>query len=137
MGRIKKLIVEDQLIIEIDYSDLNEAKMKDLVIEAKEIGLAENRQLLVLSIFNNKNYLTPGFMRYAEKTAQEVLHLTDKHAIVGLNIIQKFILSGFNILLQRNFKAFDTREDAIRYLLDKNLPEADLPEHFKKKVPKK
>lgn len=133
MGHVKKLIIAGQTILEIDYADLNEAEMKDLVVEAKNIALAENRPLLVLSIFNNKNYLTPGYMRHTEKSIADVLHLIDKQAIVGLSFTQKFILTGFNIILQRNFETFDTRDDAIRYLLDKDNRETDLPEHFKKK----
>lgn len=133
MGHVKKIVVDGQAILEIDYSDCHETAMKALVTEAVEIAQTENRPLLVLSCFNEKNYITPSFIRHVEKTVTPVVHLIDKQAILGLSFTQKFILKGLNIFLQRNFNAFDTRDEAIRYLLDKNIRETDLPDHFKKK----
>ena len=36
---------------------------------------------------------------------------------VGLSPNKKIILKGFNLILNREFQAFDTQEEAIAYLL--------------------
>jgi hypothetical protein len=132
MGHVRKIEIDGATILELDYSDFKEVQMISLLDQAKEFALSENRSFLVLGCFYSNNYLTPAFMRQAEKVSSEILHLITKLALVGLNPTQKLILKGYNIFLQRNFKAFDSREEAIRYLLDKSTTDDDLPDYFKK-----
>ena len=132
MGHVKKIEVDGETIFEIDYSDCNQEQMIALINTAREIALSENRSYLVLSCFNTKNYITPAFLRHAEKATAEILHLIHKQALIGLSPTQKIILQGYNILFQRNFRAFDSREEALRFLLDKKATDDDLPEYFKK-----
>jgi hypothetical protein len=131
-GKVSKMIVDNRIILVIDYTNLKEDGMIALVSEAREIVLKENQPLLILSCFFN-NYITPKYKRHAEAVTAEVRHLIDKQAIVGLTSIQKMILKGYNLLMQRNFKAFETREEAVRYLLDKNTTDHDLPDFYQKK----
>ncbi len=120
MGRIEKLTEDNKQIFVIDYSDCKEAEMIALVLELKKQMLSTNRPVMILSIFSAKSYATPKFMREAESSTREVIHLIEKSAMVGLSKTKKMILKGFNFLLKRNFKAFDTKEEAMVYLLDVN-----------------
>ena len=78
--------------------------------------LADNTHFRILIIFNEKNYLTPQVMGHQRKIVNEVIHLTDKVANIGLNPIKKIILNGINALIGREFKSFTTQEEALAYL---------------------
>lgn len=133
MDRVKEIKIENKIILEIDYSDLKEAGMLQVLDEAKTYTMKFQNPFLILSCFNNKNFITPAFLLRAKQVTFDLIHLIEKHAIVGLSFTQKLILKGFNIAIQRNFKAFDTREEAIRFLLDQDTTDKDLPDYFKKK----
>jgi hypothetical protein len=77
-----------------------------------------NQKFLIMSVFNDKNYATPRFMRTAESVALSVLPLIDKQAIVGLNFTKQLILKGFNLLLKRNIPHFGSEEEAMAFLLN-------------------
>lgn len=131
MGEVRKIEIDQQVIFEIDYSDCNTEQMISLLSKLQELVLAEKNPCLILGCFAQRNFLTPTFVRYAEKVTKETLHRIKKMAITGTTTPQKFIIKGYNILFQRNFKLFDTREEAIRYLLDPTTFDDDLPEYFK------
>ncbi len=133
MGHVKKIECEGRIILEIDYSDCNESEMIAVLNQAQEIGKAENRPYLVLSVVNRKNFLTPNFMKEVKEIVKSNLNLIEKQAIVGLTSTQKIIITGLNIFVQRNFKTFDTKEEAVRFLLDKDSTDTDLPDYFRKK----
>jgi hypothetical protein len=52
-------------------------------------------------------------------------------ALVGLNETKKLILKGYNHNFQRNFKVFETRDEAVRFLLDEKTTDKDFPEYLK------
>lgn len=133
MGHVKKIEFDGRIILEIDYSDCNEAGMIRLLREAEATGIADNHPYLVLSVVNKKNFLTPAFMKEVKEIVKRNLHLIEKQAIVGLTPTQNIILMGLNIFVQRNFKVFDTKEEAVRFLLDKDSTDTDLPPYFRKK----
>jgi hypothetical protein len=133
MGGARKIVIEEQELLEVDYSGAREAEMIDIVVQAAEILEKENKPLPVISIFSFNNYATPAFMGVVRKKLLVHENLIVKQAIVGLSATQKMILMGLNILLQRNFKAFETKEEAVRYLLDKNTTDHDLPDYFRRK----
>lgn len=117
MSRVGKLLVHDQEICTVDYRDLKEAEMIKAASELRQLIAQDNKPVVVLTIFNDKAYVTPAFMRHAEKETAEVLHLLDRVAFLGLSPTKKIILNGYNLLFRRNFRAFATREEAIDYLL--------------------
>ncbi len=120
MSGVQKLMIGEKEILSVDYSDCKESEMMTLATELSELGIAENKQLYVLCIFNDKNFITPKVMRHMESVTKPANHLVEKMAIVGLNSTKKVILKGYNLLFQRNFRAFNTREEAIAYLVDVN-----------------
>lgn len=118
MARLSKEIHEGVTILLIDYSDLKEAQLIALLNEAIDLVIRENEPRLVLVQFNERSFITPAFLRRAEQINKEYGHLIRCQAFIGLSDVKKFILKGFNLFLGKNYKAFETKEEAIRHLLD-------------------
>jgi hypothetical protein len=118
MNGVTKLISNRKEIWCINYSNCKEDDMIALACELTELGIAENKPMLVLAIYNEKNFVTPKVMRQFEKVTAKIIHLVDKAAMVGLSPTKKIILKGYNLLFNRNFKAFNTKEEAIAYLTE-------------------
>jgi hypothetical protein len=116
LSRVRKIYAEP-IVYLIDYSDLKVNEMVDLLQEAKKTVLAENINCCFISVFNDRNFATPSFMREAEKVMLDVDHLIQHQALVGLNSTKKIILKGFNLLLNRDYKNFDSVDDALQHLL--------------------
>lgn len=131
MRDVEKIVIGKRTIIVIDYRDLTEAEMIELVNKSGEIIKMENIPQLLLTCFNDRSYATPNFMRVAEKVTAENLHLIEKSALVGLSETKKILLKGYNLLFRRSFRAFDTRDEAIQYLLSENTSDKEPMEVFK------
>jgi hypothetical protein len=57
-------------------------------------------------------------MRHFETDQVEAINFSEELAIVGLSKTQKLILKAYNIIFNRNIKAFESQEEAVRYLLN-------------------
>lgn len=116
MERIKKIVYKEKEIIAIDYSNCKEDVMMILVTNAKEIILAENKNVLIYSTFNSKNFVTPTFMRHIEKELKECERFIQKSAIIGLSQTQLWILKGINLWFRKKIYHFDSEEQALDFL---------------------
>jgi len=120
MSRLQKQIINGVKIVLVDYSSLREDEVIELVSKLLELVLSGNERVHILSVYNEKNFITPRLMRHIEKVTKQSVHLIDKMAIVGLTPTKKVILKGYNLIFRKDFKAFDTQEDAIAYLITDN-----------------
>ena len=100
----------------LDYSELNEAEMIALLDSAISLVLANNKPVKVLSILR-RNYITPAFMRHFESQMPLVEHLSERNAIIGLSQIQLWILKAVNLWYKKQIHHFDTREEALNFLV--------------------
>ena len=73
----------------------------------------------------------PPDLDYLRKETTDVLPFLDKQAVVGLDPVKKLILKGYNFLVKRNIRAFDTREEAITFLLNEHTTDRDVPDYLK------
>ncbi len=118
MDGIRNIIVQGKEILEVDFSNLKETQMIDLLMGARKILISENRKQLVLALFNEKNFLTPKFMdHFRMDKREEAIEVIERQAIVGFNETKRQIIEGYNILFNRSMKMFDSKEDAIDFLL--------------------
>lgn len=117
MNRIDKIKVGEIEIICIDYCNLTQDQMIALESEAAELILTGNKAVYVVNRFNEKNYASPKVVRHFEHSVRKLDFLIKKMTFVGLSPNKKIILKGFNLILNREFQAFDTQEEAIAYLL--------------------
>jgi hypothetical protein len=118
MARIYTLHQNADEIHVIDYTGCKEDQMIQLITKLKQLIQTQSKPVLILSIFNDATYITPAFMRHAEKETGEVIRLIEKAAFVGLSATKQIILQGYNVFFGRSFQTFDTQEEAIRYLVD-------------------
>ena len=126
MVSIKEINKPDKYLFIVDYSDCKESEM---IAGAKEVGRRireKNKRVMILSIFNDRAYVTSRFMRVVEKENRDLSHLIDKQAVVGLNRIKKMILKGFNLLLKRNVRNFGSVEDALKFLWDETTTDKEV-----------
>lgn len=123
MSRIKKIVITGQEILSMDYRGCKEKELILAATELKEAILEGNKPVFVVALFDDKTYITPAFMRHAERETAEAIHLVEQSSFVGLSTTKKFILMGYNLLFNRDFKAFDTEEEAIHYMMSKKVPE--------------
>lgn len=104
-------------ILVVDYSGCKSDQMIDIFNQAKREILARGERCWILADLSN-TYITPNFMRHAEREMLEVKHLIIKNAFIGMSKPKRMILKGFSLLMGKDdFVAFDTKEEAIEYLL--------------------
>jgi len=115
---MRKISQDNQEITVIDFSNLKENQMMQLISDARALLLREQRPQKMMAIFNEKNFITPKFMRHFETDQIEAIVFIAKQAVVGLTSPQKMIVKGYNLFQNRNIKTFDTPEEAMKYLLD-------------------
>lgn len=120
MGRVYEVVYQGERVLCVDYSGLREAEMVKLMEESRDLVVTANEPTLVLIQFDSKSYVTPVFMRRAEQINKELGGLIKDQAFVGLTEVKKFILKGFNLFLGKNYKAFDTKEEALQHLVSNN-----------------
>ena len=107
--------------------------MLDQVDQVVEILLAEKIPQLLLYEYSTKNYATPRYMRHLEAATRKVIPFVNKSAITAkMSLPKKMILKGYNLLFKRNIVAFETREEALRYLSDDTTSNYDLPEVYRR-----
>lgn len=126
--RIRKIIHDHKAILVVDYSDSKESEMISRVHALRDLIVKENKPVLLLSIFNDKSYATPPFVRAIEEATDQIAHLIHKQALTGLNHPKKMILKGYNNRFKRNIQNFDTLEQAIGFLADDNTTDKPLNE---------
>lgn len=133
MDRISIHEFKNKNLLEVNYSDLKESDMIELLNEVKETIMKNQKAVLILNIINSKNFATPAFILKAREVTRLTLPFIEKMAFVGLSATQKILLLGFNIFFERNFRSFDTREQAIAFLTDENTTDKDLPDYYRKR----
>jgi hypothetical protein len=127
MPHIYTLRQDADEILVVDYTGCNEDQMMQLATKFKELIQTRSEPVLAMAIFNDRTYVTPAFMRHAEKESGAVMPLLEKVAFVGLSATKRIILQGYNILFGRTFQPFETREEAIRYLVDRSRSDKKSP----------
>ena len=121
MARVQLLQISGKEIISVDYSGCKPDEMIAVFDEAKEMVVRKNGDGLLLSDFE-RCYVTPSFMRHAEREMLLVKHLIKKNAFIGLTFPQRMILKGFKLFLGENdYLAFDVRQEAINYLTSADI----------------
>jgi len=124
MKRIEKIAKGNTEIFVVDYSDCKESEMIEIVIEVKKQVISGKEPVCILSIYNDKSYVTAAFMRQVENETREALPFIKKQAITGLNDTKRMILKGYNFLFRKNIQAFDTREQAFEFLADESTTDS-------------
>jgi len=105
-------------IIVVDFSNCKEDQMIQLLRELRSSLIANNRPELILGIFNDRSFITPGFMKvFKNERREEAVPFIYKQAIIGLSETKMIILKGYNFFFNRDIKAFSSKDEAINFLV--------------------
>jgi hypothetical protein len=105
-------------VLIIDFSNCKSEQMIDMLTEARDKVIREKTLRLMLAIFNDKSFITPNFLHHFNSyKREEVIPFILKQALVGLSEPKKIIVKGINFLSNRNMVIFDSKREAIEYLV--------------------
>jgi len=119
MAGVSKIQHKGKTILYIDYQgSKSEDEMIEILKQAQEIIIKENRPYLQLTNLNNA-FATPQYMKKAKEVAKDTPKLATKRAIVGINSpSRKVLLQAYNLMLGKDaIKPFDDLEKAKDYLI--------------------
>ncbi|HEX6892330.1 MAG TPA: hypothetical protein VF141_16600 [Chryseolinea sp.] len=115
--RLRKVLHKNKEVLIIDYSNCKEAAMIELVTTASELVHKENKKVFLLSIFNDKTYVSPKFIRHVEKELKAAEHLIVKNAITGISPVQRWIVKGINLWYTNQIHPLDSVDKALDFLV--------------------
>lgn len=115
--RLRKIVHKNKEILVLDYSDLKEGDMIELVSAARALIQQENKPVLVLSIFNRKNYASRKYIRHLEKELRQIEPLIAKNTVTGISEIQRWIVKGINLWYKNQLHPFDSVDKALDFLV--------------------
>lgn len=110
---------KNQSIVFVDYKLCkNENEMIDAINEVADFLKRSFVCHRTLSDFTG-TFGTDKFMARAKELGKEVFSIkTTREAILGITFIKKILLRAYNIFAADKIMAFDTREQALEYLVD-------------------
>jgi hypothetical protein len=117
MESVRLIRHKDRDILVIDYSGCKGDRLIEMFERAKILVLAEQRSFPVLNIFDNKTFISSEFMRHVEKNVPELDSFIARQAIVGISLVQEWILKGMNLWYKRQVHAFNSIDEALDYLV--------------------
>lgn len=118
MKGVYKTEYQGRAILVIDYSSCKEGEMIERLTYAAALIESENTPTRVLSILDDKTYITPRFLREVETVNLKTHTLLERQSVVGLTSVQKVILKGFNLFTPSTvLRSFDTQDEAFQYLV--------------------
>lgn len=118
MSRVSYIQVSGKEVLVVDYSGCKTEQMLQLFNQAKLEVIKKGEPCRILTDFSN-TYITPEFLRHAEKEMVGIKHLIIKNAFIGMSRPKRMILKGFALLMRKpDFVAFDTEKEALDYLVE-------------------
>ena len=96
--------------------DLAEAIKKARLFRKTSPKLAAMRDILMLVDLSNSFVYGEGYEEL-KRSGKELKPITKKRAVVGLNTAKKIMLNAYNRFLNADFRAFDSTEEAKRWLV--------------------
>ncbi|MFK7953142.1 MAG: hypothetical protein AB8B73_09865 [Ekhidna sp.] len=103
-------------ILYVDYRDLKTEEILQVMDDATDFALKENRPLLRLSNMIDV-YAVPAVVDRAKLSGKKTAHLTIKRAAVGIVGAKKVLFNAFNRFTGGNARAFDTVDEAKDWLV--------------------
>lgn len=100
-------------IIIVDFKGLKEKEMMDLIDNHLELTL-KMPYPFILDLHDS--FLTPGVMTRGKNFADLTKQIVNKGALIGINQVKSYILKGVVYFYGVNYKAFNTKAEAIDFL---------------------
>ncbi len=105
-------------ILYVDYTQCKTAQDTIDVIEGvRQEYLSTSENYLSLNNFTDVP-VNNEYMDVVKKYGKEIFDArTTKNAAIGITGIKKILLSAYNIVVKNKLLAFDTKEEALEYLV--------------------
>lgn len=113
---------EGKQIYHLDYTnhktveDLAETIRKARAYRKSSPKLAAMRDMLMLVDLSNSFVYGEGYEEL-KRSGKELKPITKRRAVVGLNKAKKIMLNAYNRFLNADFRAFDDKEEAKKWLV--------------------
>lgn len=121
MEPIRTITYKGRQILVLDYSDRKPDEMIELLEEAQRLAHANDwRDILLLSILNKKNYITPAYVRRLELALKSNEDRIKRNVVVGLSQIQVWIVKGVNLWYKQGVVHKPTIDEALEYLVSED-----------------
>jgi hypothetical protein len=118
MEPVHTITYKGRQILVLDYSDRKPDEMIELIKQAQRLLQANDwRDVLLLSILNKKNYITPAVVRQIEVSLRTEEHRIKRNVVVGLSQIQIWIIKGVNLWYKQGLVHKNTVDEALEYLV--------------------
>lgn len=103
-------------ILFADFSGLLAPDMIELVdLLFKEVERTPGN-VTILSNYSNTS-IGPKFVDVSTTWARKLKSKTDRYAVYGLNAPKRIMLNGFNSVTNMGIKAYETKDEALQYLV--------------------
>jgi hypothetical protein len=115
--RISWINKNGKKILIANYSGLNNDQIKDVILELVEVYKTQPLKS-ILSITDLTNtYLTKSTFEMFKEMDAKTNQYDLKASVVGLNKAKKILLNLLNMFNKSEVKGFDSREEAIEWLV--------------------
>jgi hypothetical protein len=103
-------------VLYLDYRGMNEKQMIQIVDEATERTIQDNKPRLLLANITG-TFVLPDFLKKAKEDGKRTKHLTLKSAIVGVEGAKKVLLKVYNYFIGNEMKPFNDEVEAKEWLV--------------------
>ena len=108
---------KDQQIIFIDYTSCHSIdELIKCINDSVDIVKSMDNNLLVMSDVTGIR-VDGQFMEELKKAGAEFEYKVKKSAVIGVTGLKKVFLSGYNLVVKNKVRAFDSKEEALDYLV--------------------
>jgi hypothetical protein len=116
MDRIKFLEFNGKKILYVDFSNTKYEEAKQITIEAQKIIFSSPpNSLLIINNFTDAE-VTPQATYELKEYVMQNKPYVKAAAVIGIGGIKKIILNAVSKFSGRKFYAFDTVEEAVKFL---------------------
>jgi|GEM_PF-2595729 50S ribosomal subunit-associated GTPase HflX len=116
MHRVSVIEHNGCLVLVVDYSNCRGEQCVDVVNQAMDFLKSNQGRWPILSIFNEKTYVSPAMIRHIETHLPAAQKYISSQAIIGTTTVQKWILWGVNSWYQTKIHPFESRLQALDFL---------------------
>lgn len=102
------------------FTDYEGTKTQEemIVILNESIQIAKKTPGTILGLVNIRDSAVgPDYMKEAKEQGKALAHKREKSAIIGVTGLKGMLLKGFNLFTGSTLKSFNTKEEALDYLV--------------------
>jgi hypothetical protein len=114
--RMRRINYKGKDIFLMDYSGLKEAEMIALTNQHTQVVVTEGKESYFIANYED-TYGTPDYMKAAHAFTKATKPFISKGAFLGIRGPKVALLKGVTFFLQVNFKAFQTEQEALDFLV--------------------